>query len=168
MIRALRRLRLQLAAAVAGRPLVLGRVQVRGPGRVSIGEGVRFDARVAPIDLHAGKGAEIVLERGVAVEAGCSIEALQSVRIGQGVRLGAFAKILDNHFHSRAGDRNVRPPSIPVVIEANAVIGPRAVLLPGAHIGRGACIGAGAVVSRRVPPFADLHGIPLVPRARRP
>jgi acetyltransferase-like isoleucine patch superfamily enzyme len=108
-----------------------------------------------------------VLGRDVAVEAGCSIEALQSVRIGERVRLGAFAKILDNHFHSRLGDRSVRPPSIPVVVEADAVIGPRAVLLPGAHVGRGARIGAGAVVSRRVPPFADVHGIPLVSRARR-
>jgi acetyltransferase-like isoleucine patch superfamily enzyme len=57
---------------------------------------------------------------------------------------------------------------VPIVVEANAVIGPRAVLLPGAHVGRGARIGAGAVVSRRVPPFADVHGIPLVPRGRRP
>jgi acetyltransferase-like isoleucine patch superfamily enzyme len=164
---AIRRLRLRAAASVDGRPIVLGAVLVRGAGRVTVGDGVRFEATVAPIELHAGERAEIVLGRGAVVEAGCSIEALRSVRIGEGARLGAFVKILDNHFHSRAGDRNSRPPSAPVIVEENAVIGPHAVLLPGAHIGRGARIGAGAVVSRRVPPFADVHGLPLVARARR-
>src|SRR4051812_1830454 len=97
---AIRRLRLRAAAAVEGRPSVLGPVRVRGAGRVTIGSGVRFEATVAPIELHAGEGAEIVIGRGAAIEAGCSIEALQSVRIGEGARLGAFVKILDNHFHS--------------------------------------------------------------------
>jgi acetyltransferase-like isoleucine patch superfamily enzyme len=167
LVAALRRLRLRAAAEVTGRAVVLGPVCVRGPGRIVVGDGARFDAKVAPIDLHAGEGAEIVLERGASVESGCSIEALRSVRIGEGARLGAFVKILDNHFHSGVGDRNVRPPSSPVVVEAGAVIGPCAVLLPGAHVGRGARIGAGAVVSRRVPPSADVHGVPLVARARR-
>ena len=167
LLSAFRRLRLGASARVEGRPVVLGLVCVRGEGRVVVGDGVRFEATQAPIELHAGPDAEIVLERGAVLEAGCSIEAMRSVRVGEGARIGAFAKVLDNQFHSLEGDRARRPPSAPVVVEAGASIGPRAVVLPGAHVGKNARVGAGAVVSRRLPPGADVHGFPLEPRTRR-
>jgi acetyltransferase-like isoleucine patch superfamily enzyme len=163
----LRRLRLRAGAHVGRRVVVLGPVAIRGRGRVAVGEGVRFEATQAPIELHAGAGAEIVLERGVVLESGASIEAMRSVRIGDGARIGAFAKILDNQFHRLEGDRRERPPSSPVIVEAGATIGPRGIVLPGAHVGRGAHVGAGAVVSRRLPAGADVHGFPLVVRTRR-
>ena len=39
-------------------------------------------------------------------------------------------------------------------------IGHGAIVLPGVHLGNGAAIGAGAVVSRDVPPFAIVVGVP--------
>lgn len=39
-------------------------------------------------------------------------------------------------------------------------IGPRAIILPGVKIGRGAVVGAGAVVTKSVPPFAIVGGVP--------
>ena len=48
----------------------------------------------------------------------------------------------------------------PVRIGAWADIGVNAVVLPGVSIGRGAIVGAGAVVTRNVPPFAVVAGVP--------
>lgn len=48
----------------------------------------------------------------------------------------------------------------PVRVEAWADIGTNACLLPGVTVGRGAIVGAGAVVTRDVPPFAKVAGIP--------
>ena len=48
----------------------------------------------------------------------------------------------------------------PVRVEQWADIGTNAVLLPGVTIGRGAIVGAGAVVTRDVPPFAKVAGVP--------
>lgn len=48
----------------------------------------------------------------------------------------------------------------PVVIEDYCFIGPRAIILPGIKIGRGAVVGAGAVVTKDVPPFAIVGGVP--------
>jgi acetyltransferase-like isoleucine patch superfamily enzyme len=39
-------------------------------------------------------------------------------------------------------------------------IGVNAVVLPGVTIGKGAIVGAGAVVTRDVPPFAIVAGVP--------
>lgn len=47
-----------------------------------------------------------------------------------------------------------------VIIEDYVFIGPRAIILPGVKIGKGAIIAAGAVVTKDIPPFAIVGGIP--------
>ncbi len=47
-----------------------------------------------------------------------------------------------------------------VVIEDDVWIGTKAVILPGLTIGKGAIIGAGAVVTKNVPPYAIVGGVP--------
>lgn len=48
----------------------------------------------------------------------------------------------------------------PVKIEAWADIGTSAVVLPGVTIGKGSIVGAGAVVTKDVPPFSIVAGVP--------
>ncbi len=48
----------------------------------------------------------------------------------------------------------------PVKIDDYVFIGPRVIILPGVTIGRGAVVGAGAVVTRDVPPYAIVGGVP--------
>lgn len=53
-----------------------------------------------------------------------------------------------------------RTPEKSVVIENDVWIGTRCVILPGVHIGKGAVIGAGAVVTKDVPEYAVVGGVP--------
>ena len=56
-----------------------------------------------------------------------------------------------------------------IVIEENVWIGANCVVTPGVRIGRGAVVGAGAVVTRDVPPFAVVGGVPAkIIRQREP
>ena len=48
----------------------------------------------------------------------------------------------------------------PIVIEEDCWIGMNAVIMPGVTIGRGAVVGSNAVVSRDVPPYAVVAGVP--------
>jgi acetyltransferase-like isoleucine patch superfamily enzyme len=48
----------------------------------------------------------------------------------------------------------------PVRVEAWADIGTGAILLPGISIGKGSIVGAGSVVTRDVPPFSIVAGVP--------
>jgi acetyltransferase-like isoleucine patch superfamily enzyme len=46
------------------------------------------------------------------------------------------------------------------MIRRFAVIGPNATLLPGVEIGEGAFVAAGAVVTKDVPPWTMVAGVP--------
>ena len=48
----------------------------------------------------------------------------------------------------------------PVIIGDDVWIGARAIILPGVEIGNGAVIGAGAVVTKNVPPYSVVGGVP--------
>lgn len=48
----------------------------------------------------------------------------------------------------------------PVIIDSDVWVGTRAVILKGVRIGRGAIVAAGAVVTRDVPPYAIVGGVP--------
>ena len=48
----------------------------------------------------------------------------------------------------------------PVRIEAWADIGTNATILPGVTIGKGSIVGAGSVVTKDVPPFSIVAGVP--------
>lgn len=47
-----------------------------------------------------------------------------------------------------------------IVVDDDVWIGYRATILSGVHIGQGAVIGAGAVVTKDVPPYAIVGGVP--------
>lgn len=48
----------------------------------------------------------------------------------------------------------------PVIIGNDVWIGDRVIILPGVHIGDGAIIAAGAVVTKDVPAYAIVGGVP--------
>ena len=160
------RFRLRHCAEVGPGTLAQGRLYIWGGGRIRLGARVVLDGRRTPIELHVGADAELVIDDDVHIEGGTSIETLQRVHIGARSHVGAFCKILDNHFHQVNGNRLACPPSQPVRVDEEVMLGARSILLPGAHLGAGTVVHAGTVISRRFPPGAVLSGVPASVRRR--
>ena len=86
------------------------------------------------------------------------------VTLGSDVMMGPDVVIMSN---SHAFERLDIPmiaqgaaPRRPVVIGDDVWIGTRVVILPGVKVGRGAIIGAGSVVTKDVPEYAIVGGVP--------
>lgn len=86
------------------------------------------------------------------------LDGRTGVRIGSNVNISFQVCLLslhhdhnDPYFASIGGE---------VVIDDHVWIGARAVILPGVTVGEGAVIAAGAVVTRSVPPYTVVGGVP--------
>lgn len=91
--------------------------------------------------------------------------------VGNDVMMGPECRIFtQNHASSDAArpmrDQGFEAPE-PVVIDDDVWLGARAMIMPGTRIGRGSIVAAGAVVTKDVPPFTVVAGVPARPVRQR-
>jgi acetyltransferase-like isoleucine patch superfamily enzyme len=137
----------------------LGRPRIENFGFMSIGAHAVLRNVNVPIELVTEHGANLVIGADCSINYGVSIGATLNIRIGQRCRIGPYVMIIDSAFHQLL-DRDTRPPSQPVVLEDDVWVGAKANIMPGITVGRGAVIGTAAVVTKDVPPFTVVAGVP--------
>ena len=135
-------------------------VLILGFKNISLGRGVALNRYVS---LTADRGS-ITLGDNVYIGDFCTISGDDGeVIIGKNVLIAAYTLI-------QAANHNFDRLDIPIMdqghepsfvhIEDDVWIGASCVICPGVCIGTGAVIGAGAVVTKDVPPFAVVGGVP--------
>ena len=157
-----------------------------------LGEGVQvFDPHLSiflrpeQIELHVGVRLDGAIKieggQGVTIGPGCHVSTGAHLNIGGGrLTVGAYvaltAKVMILSGSNTPAGRSMSsasPPEMQVVkrlhtiIEDYAFIGAGAIVLPGIRIGRYAIVGAGAVVTKNVPAFTEVRGVPAVPKRDR-
>lgn len=90
-----------------------------------------------------------------------------NVSIGDRAALAPRVTIVTRSYPNRSRTSEVAPVSAgPVVIGADAWLGVGAIVLPDTTIGEGAVVGAGSVVTRDVPAWTVVAGVPAKPLRR--
>ena len=138
---------------------VEGRVMVNNGGAIRLGERIRIRATHLPVELASLPGGTLEIGDRTYINSGASLCAARLVRIGARCAIGNLTLIMDTDFHS-AHDHTVMPEPRPVVIEDDVWLAARVTVLKGVTIGRGAVVAAGAVVTKDVPPYTLVGGVP--------
>jgi acetyltransferase-like isoleucine patch superfamily enzyme len=103
-------------------------------------------------------GMKVSIGKGSVINYGCLLYTTGGLNIGENVSISPGAWLV-------TGTHDMNDPLfpdryLPIVIGHNAWIGIRATVLAGVTIGEGAVIMAGAIVTRDVPPYTVVGGVP--------
>lgn len=108
--------------------------------------------------FHIRAPKNISIENGVSVGPGVLLDGRKGLTIGKNVTIAYEAIIWTlNHDYN---DIHFCGKGAPVVIKDNAWICSRSIILPGITIGEGAVVASGAVVTKDVPDYTIVGGIP--------
>ncbi len=159
-------------------------VEIIGYERTTIGSGIRIGAFSR---LYIEDGGHLFLGDGVQLGRDTHIQTSGKVRIGAGTGLNDGARInghvdigrhcaIGPNLNVSSGEHQFRsaepwkliatqhstfgPEGRPVTIGDDCWIGTHVVILPGITIGRGAIVGANAVVTKDVPAYTIVAGVP--------
>lgn len=110
---------------------------------------------------YFGDGQEIFIGDNSGLGVNCKIQ--RNVKIGNDVMMGEDVMIITNTHNFENCDIPMRTQglkNISVTIEDDVWIGSRVIILPGVKIGKGSIIGAGAVVTKDIPEYSIVGGVP--------
>jgi maltose O-acetyltransferase len=125
--------------------------------RIAPGARVQLGVRWISSGLRTGRGLVSVGSDTVIGE-GCVLQSLGAIHLGARVRIEHGASLLTGAHDIE--DTRFALVTQPIVIADDVHIGPKAIVLGGVTVGAGAFVAAGAVVTKDVPPFAIVAGVP--------
>ena len=155
-----------------GKNSLLGlQTTIINPKYISIGDNSSITNRVVLSCFESVKSVghhpEIIIGNNVSIGEDCHITCANKLIIGNGVLTGKKVLISDNaHGDINLNTLNISPlkrevtSKGPVIIEDNVWIGDKASIMPNVHIGKGAIVAANAVVTKDVPAYAIVGGVP--------
>lgn len=120
-----------------------------------------------PAWIHKIRGVKIKNYKSVYIAPNVLIDTTfpDQVEIGDGVYITRGAKIIAHTSYTPIAQEKtgIEFTTGSVVIESGAYIGVNAIILPSVRVGYSAIVAAGAVVTKDVPAFAIVAGIPAKP-----
>jgi acetyltransferase-like isoleucine patch superfamily enzyme len=135
-----------------------GKPKVVNKGTIRVSNRVRIWSTVNQTRLSVGKGGLLEVGENTRLN-GPTISATHEVRIGKHCRIAPHVIIMDGDFHD-VNDRLSEGKKQSIIIEDHAWVATRAMVLKGVRIGKGAVVAAGSVVTKDVPDYTVVAGVP--------
>jgi len=138
---------------------VRGHPRIEGKGEIILGDRVKIWSHVGKTHISVGKAARLSIGASTFINCGTVLSARYGVTIGSNCQIATDVVIMDSDFHGVADRENVEQPS-PIILEDDVWLATRAIVLKGVHIGKGAVVAAGSVVTKDVPAYTLVGGVP--------
>lgn len=132
-----------------------------GGGTIRIGRRFVIRGQVAPCEISADPGSQLLIGDRVFLNQGVVIAAKESIEIGDDTLIGDFSAIYDSNWHQLDPSHPDKPR--PVTIGRNVWLGNGVLVLPGSKIGDHTVVAARSVVKGELPPRVLAVGNPAVP-----
>ena len=142
-------------------------VRIKGWSKIKIGSGFTT-GQFCRIEALASWGDQksLIFGDNVQINDACHIASYKRVEIGNNVLIASRVYISDHDHGSftkkslllKPADREIVQKD--VIIDDDVWIGEAVSILKGVRIGKGSVIGAGAVVTKSIPPYSLVAGVP--------
>jgi len=119
--------------------------------------------RIEAGDFNGQSAPTLVIGKDVQINDSCHISAIEKIIVGDNVLIASKVYITDHdHGSITKEDLLIHPAqrSLVVYIDDDVWIGEGVIILKGVTIGKGAVIGAGSVVTKSVPSYSLILGVP--------
>ena len=124
-----------------------------------LGNGKRLDMSELNTPFYTDCGRNIHIGKNVFINAGSKFQDQGGIFIEDGTLIGHNA-VLATINHMEDPEKRTGMIFQPIHIEKNVWLGANVTVLPGVTIGKGSIIAAGAVVTKDVPEYAVVGGVP--------
>jgi acetyltransferase-like isoleucine patch superfamily enzyme len=132
---------------------------LRNKGFVKLGNQVRIWSNINRTKIYVDRGASLIVGDNSRIN-GVHISVSNRVEIGKNVRIAPYNIIIDSDFHKVSDHFSNEGVNKPIIIEDDVWITMNCMIMKGVTIGKGAVIAAGSVVTRNVPPYTVVGGVP--------
>lgn len=138
--------------SVNGRPIIVNK------GKLMLGDDVRIWSSIIRTQIYVNENAKLVVGKNSRLN-GVHIDVRKEIIIGKNVRIAPYVIIMESDEH-KIEDHFAADEPRPIYIEDDVWLATRCMILKGVHIGKGAVVAAGAVVTKDVPAYTVVAGVP--------
>jgi acetyltransferase-like isoleucine patch superfamily enzyme len=138
-------------------------LQVNWPHQVRVGERCRLESGISfKFDGIWQPGPSIVIGNNCFIGQGCEFNIRVGIRIDDDCLIASGVRFIDHDHGTEYGKLMCQQvgPEAAICVERDVWIGANVVILKGVVVGQGAIVAAGAVLTKEVPPYAIVGGIP--------
>ena len=132
--------------------------EIANDGALHVGKGLKMMCGIRRSSIGVYGGASVRIGENVVINNGTIIASRVAVSIGDGTGIGYDVLIMDSDGHPLVPGEPVQEG--PITIGKHVWIASKAAILQGVTIGDFAVVATGAVVTRDVPAYAVVAGVP--------
>ncbi|MNS27046.1 putative acetyltransferase [compost metagenome] len=143
---------------IAGPPTLTGWPDISNDGELHVGKGFTLMSHIHRCSLGIYQGAVLKIGDNVVINNGTILSTRIRIEIGEGTGIGYHCLLMDSDGHPLAPGLPINEG--PIVIGKHVWLASKVSVLQGVTIGDFAVVATGAVVTKDVPPYAVVAGVP--------